>query len=214
MGYTTTYDDLVEEVQVIVESTNDEYVEQLPRIIARAHDQVQRDLDLAMWHAIVPIANATSRILTRDLSWLKVLSIYIPSTGKFVEKRSLDYVRACGGVTGVPKYWADQSETEILIVPAPTVAAPVSFEVDTLKRLASIDEDNQESWITKNAADLLLLQTLIGSEVFLVGGERVTEFAALYKLIVTSAVDELRGTGRNEYEPTREASKPSLEKTT
>lgn len=211
MGYTTTYSDLVDEVQTIVDSTNEEYVAQLPKIIARAHDQVQRDLDLEMWHAIVP-KNITSKILARDMAWLKVLSIYLPVTGEFVEKRSLDYVRACGNAAGNPRYWADKSESEILVVPAPTMAT--SCEVDVLQRLPTISEDNQESWITKNAADLLLLQTLIGSEVFLVGGERVSEFAALYKIVSASAIDELRGTGRKEYEPTREASKPSLEKTT
>lgn len=211
MGYTTTYASLIEEVQTIVDSTNEEFVDQLPKIIARAHDQVQRDLDLEMWHSIVD-GNITARILTRDLAWLKVLSIYLPVTGQFVEKRSLDYVRACGSTVGNPRYWADKSETEILVVPAPATAVPC--EVDALQRLPAISDSNQESWITKNAADLLLLQTLIGSEVFLVGGERVSEFAALYKIISASAIDELRGTGRKEYKPTREASKPALEKTT
>ncbi len=210
MGYTLTYSQLVAEVQTIVESDNDEFVQNLPKIIARAHDQVQRDLDLEMWRDIAPKTIATNGIVAREDTWLKVLSIY--AAGDFLSRRSLDYIRACGLAQGVPKYWSDLSETQIKVTPMPTEAT--NCDVEVLKRLPSLSESNPSSWISKNAADLLLLQTLIGSEVFLVGGERVAEFAALYKILVSSAIDELRGSGRREYEPVREAAKPNLEKTT
>lgn len=211
MGYKLTYSQLVDEVQSIVDSTNDEFVSNLPKIIARAHDQVQRDLDLEIWRTFAT-PNITNSIIVREPNWLKVLSINIPSLGAFLGRRSLDYVRACGSTTGVPRYWADRSESEIMVAPAPDV--PYVSEIEVMTRLESPSESLEETWILRNCADLMLLQTLIGSEVYLVGAERVAEFASLYKIVVASAIDELRGSGRREYEPVREASKPTLEKTT
>ena len=209
MGYTLTYNQLIAEVQTIVESTNEELVAELPKIIARAHDQVQRDLALSMWNETVETAmTANNPVLVRNALWLKVLSIFIPSQNRFVEQRSSDYVRSYAAAVGVPKFWYQKSEGVIFLGPTP--ALNYATQVEALVRIPHLAPDRQVTWISTNAADLLLLQTLIGSESYLVGPERVAEFTAMYRYNLGAALEELRGMKRTEYEPIREAPKPAV----
>jgi hypothetical protein len=210
MGYQTTFSSLRAEVINIVDSDNPEFLQYLDRIIARAHDNVQRDLDLTMWRTFPTITvNAGVATFPRDPSWLRLVGGYIIASGKPVEKRSLDYLRAYGDGQGVPRCFAERNEATYQLAPIPSVNTTLELEV--LTRLPTLNNEAPTSWITQNAADLLLLQTLIGSELYLLGTERVVTFKELYQIQLASAVSELKGSARPEYTPVRAAPKPKLE---
>jgi len=209
MAYTTNYALLVEELQDIVDDTNAEFVANLPKIINRALDVVQRDLGLAIWRRFTSL-NISSGVVSynRPNGALQIFSIFVPSEGRMIEQRHLDWVRTYGTATGVPRYWAEVDEGAIRIAPVPDRAYVADIEV--LKKLPALDLSSQTNWITDNAADLLLLASLIGCEVYLVGPGRVQEFTALYQMILQSAVNELRGSERTRYTPVRAAARPTL----
>lgn len=209
MGYSLTYPTLVTEVCRIVEDDGPEFLAQLPSIIAMAQDAVQRDLDLSIWRTFTTgNLTAGSALANREDDWLKVLSIYLPAQGRHLDRKSLDYVRSFSATQGVPRCWAEQAEDQIRI--APTPAAAYAVEIEVHKKLPSLAVGNPVNWISRNCADLLLLATLIGSESFLVGQERMAEFNTLYQSTLSSALLELRGVKREEASPTRTASPPKL----
>lgn len=209
MAYSVTYETLVAEILGFVdEGDGDEFMDALDGIIRRAQDQVQRDLDLSIWRTFVNHHfSANSNVLARDPEWLRVLSLYLPDEGAFVERRSYDYVRAYGG-TGVPRCYAEKSETELYVAPKPI--NNVNVEIETHKRLPALSDENPENWITRNCADLLLLQCLIGAENWLIAPERVKEFAGLYQLALQGARHELRGIAREDYTPVRRPARPAV----
>jgi hypothetical protein len=210
MGYSTTFTNLRNEVISIVDSDNPEFIANLDKIIARAQDNVQRDLDLEMWRTFVAVSlTSGNRLFTRPSTWLKVFSFHFVDTGLPLEKRTLDYLRAYGTTPGTPKFWAERDETNFQVAPIPS--ANVNIEAEVLTRLASLSNSNPENWISRNAADLLLLQTLIGSETYLLGEERVAGFAQMYQILLSSAHAELRGTQKNEDTPIRSVPRPNVE---
>lgn len=210
MAYTLTYSELVTQVKSIVENDVSDFVAQLPKIIAIAQDTIQRDLDLSIWRTVVAdhVTAGSAIYPSRADTWLKVLSIWIPSEGVHLERRSKDYVRMFSANRAVPRYWAEISETELQVAPIPL--QNYSIEVDVHKRLPALSDSNQSNWISKNCADLLLLATLIGSESYLVAPERVAEFSQLYAATLAGAIRELRGVEREEGAPVRAAVPPKI----
>jgi hypothetical protein len=212
MAYTTTYADLVADLQDIVDSDNPEFVAEIPNIIARAQDIVQRDLGLDIWRTY-PLPTVATVISTptvaRQATWLDVRSIFIASTGSPLEKRTIDWVRMYGSATGTPRYWAEMSDSVIRLAPIPS--AVLTLEFDVIARHAPLAGGNQTNWFTQHAADLLLLQSLIGAEMYIDSPERTAQFMQAYQLLIGSAIKELRTQERAGYEPTREASRPSMQ---
>lgn len=209
MAYSLTYDELVAEILNFVdEDEGEEFGAALPGIIQRAQDQVQRDLDLSIWRTFINHHfTADSNMLERQPDWLRVLSIHLPDHDTFVERRSYDYVRAYGG-TGIPRVYAEKSETELHVAPKPI--NNINFEMEIHKRLPALSADNQQNWISINCADLLLLQCLIGAESFLISPEQVKNYAALYNLNLQAARHELRGITREDYTPVRKPARPAV----
>jgi hypothetical protein len=208
MAYTLTYPKLRTEIMRIVENDAPEFVEQLPSIIAIAQDAVQRDLDLSIWRTIErDHLRAGSSEYPRKPDWLKVTSLWLPAERTLLERRSLDYIRLFGK-PGVPKFWAETDERAIKLAPTPQHNHAV--EVEAHKRLPALTDTAPTNWITENCADLLLFACLIGSESFLVGPERMAEFASLYKGALDSARRELRGVDREESTPVRSVAPPRI----
>ncbi len=210
MTYTTSYSGLVAEVQDFCEDSNDEFVARLPDMIARACDMVQRDLGLARWRTIDTSITVSPGvyILTRDASWLVVHSVSFPTLSAYCDQRLLDYVKRAGSSNGTPKYLAEVSDSQIRVAPPPSTS--VQAEVEVTKRMTRLSTSNETNWLTNNAADLLLLATLINAEAYLVAPERVAEFTALYTAILESARKELRAAEKANYEPIRAAPQPTL----
>lgn len=209
-AYSPTYSSLLLELQDICEDTNAEFVANIPKFLQRAQDQVQRDLGLAIWRDYQTATPITTAAYTRPTGALIVRSIYLPTQNKWVEQRSLDYVRSYGGSSGRPRVWAEDQETTLLFAPAPDVSYAVRIEY--YKRLAAlVVTSNETNWITDNAGDLLLLQALINAQSYLVSPERVQEFTSMYGTILQIAQTELRDSERHRDMPIRSAPRPSVQ---
>jgi hypothetical protein len=210
MGYTLTYAGLVAELQDIVEDTGPEFVANLPKIIARAQDQVQRDLGLAIWRRFESNSVDFNKAeYPRQGDWLQILSVHFPTLVLWPEQRGLDWVRSFGSATGKPRYWCEVNESAIRFAPIPDQNYPVEIEV--MKKLPSLSSTNPTNWISENAADLLLLASLIGCEVYLASSDRMKEFMSLYQTLLDGAVRDLREGERSRYEPVRASPKPTLQ---
>lgn len=208
MAFTLTYAQFAAELQNWTEDDSTEFAtDALPGIAQRAHDRVQRDLDLAVFHDVSSVAIAsTDETFARNSAWLKILSIEIPAEGALLDRRSYDYVRLYGN-SGQPRFFAERGTDYIYFAPAADAAYTLS--VEALKRTA-FSSSNTTTWISINAADLLLLAGLMEAELFLKSPESMGEYAAAYQATLASAQAELRGVTREEYAPTRSAARPQI----
>lgn len=208
MAYTVTFDELMSEIQSIVENDAPEFVAELPKHISQAQDRVQRDLQLSIWrNSSTGMLVSGNRSIARDPKCLKILSIELTSTGAFLTRRSYDYVMQMRQQK-MPRVYCEASEGEVFVGSIPD--SNYAFKMSSLKRLDPLSDTNQENWITRNAADLLLIAATANAERYLMGSERASELENLYSGLITGALNELRGLGREEYEPARTAAKPKL----
>ena len=208
-AYSPTYSELVLEIQDICENTNSEFVSNIPRFIHRAQDQVQRDLGVDFWRDY-DLNTISTASYARSQDWLIVRSLYLPASNRFLVQRDLDYVRQYGGSSGTPKVWAEDQETTLLVAPAPS--SSLSIRVEFMKRLDALAATTNESnWITRNVADLLLLQSLMNAFIYEVSPERAQQIQGIYQAVLPVAQTELRDSERHRNEPIRAAPRPTVQ---
>lgn len=207
MAYATTYSDLLTELQAYVDNTLTEFTDQLPNIVARAQDVIQGDLDLAMWNTTTASVVAGAATTLARGQWIKVHSIFVPSLKRYLDLATLDKVRLFGS-TGTPRYYAEYTESYLMIGPAP--ATTLAVDVTALTRLPALSASSQTNWITNNAPELLFWQTLVGCETFLISPERVAEFQANYTAALARMQSNNRDTEANHNAPLRGAARPAV----
>ena len=208
-AYQPTFSTFLTEVQDICENSNSEFVANIPLFMQRAQDQLQRDLAMDFWRTIIttPI---TTQNYTRSPDWLIIRSIYIPSLTTWVLRRHRDYVRMWVSSTGPPKYFAEDTDSSLLIGPTPDQSYTPEVEVYT-RLPALVLTSNESNWLTKNAGDLYLIQILINAHEYLVAPERKQGMMELYGQMLPGVLQELRVGERRRYEPMRAAPRPTLQ---
>jgi hypothetical protein len=206
MAFSTTYAQLIADAQAYVDDDLDEFEAQLPGMIQRAQDAIQIDLDLEM-HSPIKTATTTANVATlaRDASWLKVKSIMFTASGRFAERRSVDWVRMYNATAaaGIPKYYAEHDDGLLLLAPKPSAA--LACELVVMERLPALSVSNTSNWISENVGDALFWMVLVEAEAFLISAERVQEFATKYGDAITRAKRALRGADATDYDPVRRA---------
>lgn len=201
----TTYSELVADIQAFVDNDLPELQDELPRMISWGHARIQRDLELSIWRGYEQkhLPWAQDRI-DKPADAMKIYSIQDLDTGLFIERRSTDYVRSYGlGVMGTTRYFAEDSEGQLLLAPMPDRNRPVMFSY--LKRLDPPSSTNENTYITDNFGDMLLYASLIHAEEWLIGAERKGEFQAEYDRLLQEYRNELRGLHNEEYAPIRQS---------
>lgn len=192
MAASTTYSTLVADIYRETEDDSPEFIAELPGILARVQDRLQRDLDLDMWHVTdTDTFTSGATTFTIDSTWLRVDEIFITSTGVPLERRDIAFLKFMTG-NGTPRYYNRDSETAIAIAPSPSANTAVTIE--GIKRMAAISSASPTNWLTNNAADLYLLAALAESERFLKSYERAADYEAQYKARLMEVKRELEGT--------------------
>lgn len=204
-SYTTTYDNLVLELQTYVEDDSPEYVASQNDIINRAEDRVVRDLNLELFKTEEPITiTAANPIVTKPAGLLKLYRLRFTDTGDMTLPRSVDYCLMYDRTSQRPLYHAEEDETDIRLSPTPDQAYPT--EIRFLRRPPPLGLSQQTNWLTDHVGDLLLLASLIESELYLIDSQRVQEdFLPEYERKLQVAIFELRGLSSSEYTPQRNA---------
>lgn len=199
----TTYTQLIADIQSYVDNDIDELANNLPKVVARGHARIQRDLELAQWRARLETSLPYDQErVDRPSGALKIYSIFDEQSGRFVERRATDYVRAYGG-RGRPRYFAEDDEDTLFLAPRPDGNRHVT--ITYLKRLDPPSVTTATTWISENLPEMLFYACLAGAEEFLIGQERKAEFEAEYARALNEYRNELRGLHNEEYAPIRQA---------
>ena len=204
MAETTTYATLTAAIQTWTEDDSSRLVGESDAMIARASDRCQVDLDLDLFEqsAAMNIAfNSVSQ--TRPTSALRIRSIFLPTLGTFLQRRSLSYIQMMGlNVTGTPLFFHERLSDYIV---GPTPSQNFQATVLYLQQLAALSSTNTTNWLTTNAPRLLLYACLSEAEKLLVAPAQVQMYDQEYALELARVLKNVRGLERTDYQPLRAA---------
>lgn len=215
MPYSTTYQGLSADILAKVEDQSDELLANLDQIIAVAETKVLCDLDLEIFqeHITGNLLTAHSRDWARPDGVIKIngLWLMLGNSRKYIEKRAFGYCEMWAEdatVEGFPTYYAEKDKTNTYFVNTPALAYPVLLY--GIQRPPGLSIAVPTTWLSKYAADLLLLACLIGAEEYLTNPGQIAIWKGEYdndRLPKTKL--ELRGLQRDEYQLSRAASTAS-----
>ncbi len=211
-----TYNLLIAELQRVLEEASAEYVADLPVLVSLGESRLNTDLNLEIFDRVVTGA-LTADVFVQPIkpsTWQGTRSLHIRDVGgtglrRFLQRRTYEWCldfEPDESVTAEPIYYAEYTETEVFVVPAPVLTH--GFELRQIQAPTALTVGNQNSWLGDNAGDLLLYACLISSEEFLKSDQgEIDVWKKTYGELTTARKLELRRQWRGDYSPVKEAAR-------
>jgi hypothetical protein len=178
-AYIMTYDSLVQDIIRYSERNDIAFVEQIPRLIAMAEQEIAAQVK-TLW--VLTVVETTTlpgdAVLVKPVRWRKTTSMKI--NGEPVLLRSQDYVANALAEydSGQPKFYSDYDYSHWQFAPMPDAAYPV--EIIYYSRIQPLDTDNQENLITREAPQALLFGTLLQAQGYLKSPDKLQVWQQMY----------------------------------
>jgi hypothetical protein len=185
-----TYAELSQNLQDWMEDDDSEFVGSIDEIINLGEMRLWRDLDLSIFTSedTTPTVASTPTLTkpvtdTELVTWQSLYFDFDPGAGLeryWLELRSVDFVRdyQTPGATGIPKYYAELSETDWVLAPIPDAIYTVNTRGTT--RPARLSAGNTTTWLSLHQDDLLFKACLAEAESFLKADDRAPIWAEQY----------------------------------
>lgn len=211
--YSTSWASLLADIIQITEDQSIDLMMNLPGAIALAESNVFRDLDLELFQGTAAAGSTTTDnpVLGRP-AVLAQKSVWITVAGRkvLVQKRTFDFCMMYAPdptVSATPEedkiYYAEQDDNSWYFAPTPDDAYVVS--AFGLVMPDGLSSDNQTTWLSTYAGDLLLKASLIQCERYLKNPDQVAVWKDDYADILAKAQLQFRGGKRGDYSLARMA---------
>ena len=206
-----TYADLSQALQDYMEDDDTEFVGSIDDVINVGENRVVKDLDLAIFRVddsvtltlstvevTKPTPAAGAQYLAAKAAWITGGALTAPV---FLEHRGDQYVNFynAGAVDGVPKYFADDSDTIFSVAPPPDDAYTLNVRYLSIPARL-VDTTNETNWLTDNVPELLFRACLAESEAFLKGDERIALWKQEYGELLMATRRDSYPQQNNQYE--------------
>ena len=151
----------------------------------------------------LPTSPATSGTRTSIIvrSILVFDSTQSPTTKEYLEKRDTSFIFEYNstGATGVPKYYANWKETTLIMAPAPD--AQYKVQLSYIYSPDELSATNTETYVSKNAPDLLFNAVMVNAYEFLKGPMDMYKiYSDKYNVAIQSfALEQMGRRRRDEY---------------
>jgi hypothetical protein len=151
----------------------------------------------------LPSSPATSGTRTSIIvrSILVFDSTQTPTTKEYLEKRDTSFIFEYNstGATGVPKYYANWKETTLIMAPAPD--AQYKVQLSYIYSPDELSASNTETYVSKNAPDLLFNAVMVNAYEFLKGPMDMYKiYSDKYNVAIQSfALEQMGRRRRDEY---------------
>ena len=124
-----------------------------------------------------------------------------PTTKEYLEKRDTSFIFEYNstGATGVPKYYANWKETTLIMAPAPD--AQYKVQLSYIYSPDQLSATNTETYVSKNAPDLLFNAVMVNAYEFLKGPMDMYKiYSDKYNVAIQSfALEQMGRRRRDEY---------------
>jgi len=124
-----------------------------------------------------------------------------PTTKEYLEKRDTSFIFEYNstGATGVPKYYANWKESTLIMAPAPD--AQYKVQLSYIYSPDQLSATNTETYVSKNAPDLLFNAVMVNAYEFLKGPMDMYKiYSDKYNVSIQSfALEQMGRRRRDEY---------------
>ena len=195
-----TYDTLVQDIIRYSERDDQSFVEQIPRMIMLAEQEIAAQVK-ALWELVVVettlLSGSQGATLEKPARWRKTVSMKI--NGQPVLLRGQDYVAQAQNElpSAQPKYYADYDYNHWAFAPVPD--AQYQVEIIYYNRVQPLADDNQENLITREAPQALLFGSLLQAQPYLKSPDKLQIWTQLYNnsMAALTKEDATRKVDRN-----------------
>ena len=202
---TMTYTTLTQDLKDWMENDGTEFSNETDNFISLAEQRISRDIEPYAFHESATSSfNSGDRFVSKPTDAKVIFHfIWLNSDSKriFLEQRTDEFIYdywPTSSTTGSPKYWANYSDTALLVAPTPN--SSYTIEISYARRLAALSSSNTTNWLTKNAQDLLLYACLMEACTFSKNREDLAIYTQRYQSAVESLNNQTRRRRRNDYE--------------
>jgi hypothetical protein len=197
-----TYDSLVQDVIKYSERDDDNFVNQIPRLIMMAEQAIAAEIKTLMQLNVVnTTVVANNAVLQKPARWRKTTSMKI--NGQPVMLKSMDYVSMYQAESdpGVPLYYGDYDYDHWALAPIPATTYPL--QIIYYSRIQPLDITNQENLLTREAPQALLFGTLLQAQGYLKNQEKLMVWKSFYTdaIAALKTEDQKRMIDRNTVRP-------------
>ena len=211
-----TYNQLIALLQSTLEEASAEYIVDLPTIVSLGEGRLATDLNLEIFDVVVTGA-LTAAVFVQSIkptNWQGTRSLHIRDVGgtgirRFLQRRTYEWCldfEPDESQTAEPLYYAEFSDTEFFVVPAPVLTH--GFELRQIQAPEQLAVANQNTWLGDNAGDLLYYACLVASEEWLKSDQgEIAIWKTTYGELTTARKLELRRQWRSDYSPVKEAAR-------
>lgn len=174
-----TYDSLVEDVIRYSERNDASFLQQIPRLIAMAEQEIAAQVK-TLWelNVVTTTLVPSNGTLTKPSRWRKTVSMKI--NGEPVLHRSQDYVAQIQTEfsQGAPKYYADYDYSNWALGPIPD--DDYTVEIIYYSLVQPLDSTNQQNLITAVAPQAILFGTLLQAQGYLKSPDKLQLWKGMY----------------------------------
>ena len=206
-----TATDLSNGLQAWLEDDDSEFTAEIDDMLDLGEKRLLRDLDLAIFRRTdssltmtasqgtdtKPTIAAPDLLVSTKAIWLTGGAL---TRAQFLEQRSFEYVTDYqSGTDGVPRFFAEATETQWIWGPTPDATYTVNFRyISRPDRLeVSVNETN---WLSDHAYDILFKACLAEAEKFLKAEDRAAIWEADYQMALPNVRQELYNQFGNQYD--------------
>ena len=180
-----TYTSLLEDIRVYCERSDNPFLAQRSRFVMMAENRLAKDIrGLGVMRFVTSTVTSGNPTVAKPNRWRESVSFTITNAtgGKVaLQPRSVQYCRSFwpdSSQTDTPRYYADYDYEHFYLAATPDTN--YAFELAYYERPESLSDQNQTSWYTQYAPDVLLYACLLEAQPWLKLDGRTQQFQALY----------------------------------
>tara|TARA_R110002020_G_scaffold41603_1_gene122567 strand:+ start:608 stop:1261 length:654 start_codon:yes stop_codon:yes gene_type:complete len=192
----TNYTTLKSDIQTWAQNTGTDFTSQLDTFINNAQQELVRLIDpqALTFHAFSTFING-AQFMTTPANTLIVKSLQYDNAGEriMMQIQTDEFIREYWpepSLTGLPKYFANYNDGNVLIAPTPNSNYTVYMEY--IQNPISLSNANPTNYFTNECSDLLLYACLGEAAIF----TKSLEDYSIYKSKITESVATLNNEAR------------------
>jgi hypothetical protein len=163
------YDALVSSLQLQMEEDSAEFLSELPQIVSRAQNYLQRRLDPPATFTYTTVSCSASNpllSLPSDLLVLKNLELVRDERRPLLQQNNewLSVYWPVATSVGTPKYYAARDNSTVMLAPTPVSNAPVLVEY--VAREPILSTSTSTNWFSQQADNAFVLAAMMYSNLW------------------------------------------------
>ena len=192
-----TYSSLVTDIENYTERHDQDFLDQIPRIVMMAEQRLALEAKgLGQVQVVSDKMVANNPVLSKPERWRQTKSLfYVKPDGSitYLKPRKYEYCRlyAAGEPAGYPEFYADYDYDHFFFAVTPSAA--FTFELSYYSRPEPLSESVQVNWTTRHAPQLLLYACLLEAAPWLKNLQQLGMWQSQYAQVLASLQKEEAG---------------------